>query len=433
MKKRIGSLMLACVMVALLFAACGGTGGGSSQSAVSAASTQEAASTGTSEPSQESKGTIKVGLLVTLSGFQASSGVDAKETFELFLEEHGNQLGGYDVELFVEDDETTPATTLTKAKKLVEVNEVDIIIGPANTACANAIIPYLEENEVPLVMVLNGGDEITQSEQLPYTVRICSSSSQCSHPLGEYVATEMGHKKAAVFGYDFQFGYEVLGGFKRTFEENGGEVVYAAYAPTATNDFAPYLMNMPKDVDCIYWCFTGADATRFVSQLVEYDYVNQYAIYAGYVSMDETLILEFDPSCEGIVSPNSFSLELDNPAMNELKEKFEAKYDRRIAGACSSLWSAGLVLDNALSNMDSISDHGAIITEIRGSEVACPTGVMRFDEYGQSIHDVLIRELQMVDGKFTNVPIKTYESVSQFWKWTPEEYLAMPSYEKIIV
>jgi len=27
-----------------------------------------------------------------------------------------------------------------------------------------------------------------------------------------------------------------------------------------------------------------------------------------------------------------------------------------------------------------------------------------------------------------NVPIATYPSVGQFWTWSPEEYMAMPSY-----
>ncbi|NJS15129.1 MAG: ABC transporter substrate-binding protein, partial [Sphingopyxis sp.] len=55
-----------------------------------------------------------------------------------------------------------------------------------------------------------------------WVVRLGWTGSQPSHPFGEYVAKTLGYKKVAVFGTDYAFGYEVVGGFQRSLEEAGG-------------------------------------------------------------------------------------------------------------------------------------------------------------------------------------------------------------------
>ena len=66
---------------------------------------------------------------------------------------------------------------------------------------------------------VSAADDLTQRDlaKFPYMVRTGWSSSQPSHPFGQW-ACEQGYKKIAAIGADYAFGYEVVGGFQRAFE-----------------------------------------------------------------------------------------------------------------------------------------------------------------------------------------------------------------------
>src|ERR1700761_7104285 len=88
--------------------------------------------TGATEASA-AEASLKIGVLTELSGPQATSGEHVKDGFTFFLKQHDGKLGGRAIEIVVEDTAGDPATTIAKAKKLVESDEVSILIGPTNS------------------------------------------------------------------------------------------------------------------------------------------------------------------------------------------------------------------------------------------------------------------------------------------------------------
>ena len=67
--------------------------------------------------------------MVPLSGGNAQNGRDILNGFLMYLDEIGYRAGGRKIELIVEDDEAIPAVGLTKARKLVERDEVHVMAG----------------------------------------------------------------------------------------------------------------------------------------------------------------------------------------------------------------------------------------------------------------------------------------------------------------
>ena len=55
---------------------------------------------------------------------------------------------------------------------------------------------------------------------------------------------------------------------------------------------------------------------------------------------------------------------------------------------------------------------------------------MRFDPYGNVVGNVYIRKVERKGGKLVNAVIKTYPDVSQFWTWSPQEFMANPVYSR---
>ena len=64
---------------------------------------------------------------------------------------------------------------------------------------------------------------------------------------------------------------------------------------------------------------------------------------------------------------------------------------------------------------------------MRTVEVKAPRGPLKLDAYDNPIQNVYVRASRRSSTRcsavLTNVPIKTYEAVSQFWTWKPEEFL----------
>jgi branched-chain amino acid transport system substrate-binding protein len=87
---------------------------------------------------------IKIGFLAPLSGAIAAAGKDMYSGCELFWQENGWQMAGREVEVALEDNEGSPATTITKARKLVENDKVHLLMGVILSNVAYALVPYVE-------------------------------------------------------------------------------------------------------------------------------------------------------------------------------------------------------------------------------------------------------------------------------------------------
>ena len=81
---------------------------------------------------------------------------------------------------------------------------------------------------------------MTQRRPNPYFLRASATSAQAMHPMADYAAKEMKLKRIVTISEDFAFGYEQMGGFQQTFEDNGGKIVKKLWPPLVTPDYTPY-------------------------------------------------------------------------------------------------------------------------------------------------------------------------------------------------
>ena len=108
---------------------------------------------------------------------------------------------------------------------------MDMVVGEIFAHIGYALAPKAEEYKMPTIFPVIAADDLTQRKPSKWVVRLGWTGSQPSHPFGEYAAKTLGYKKVAVFGTDYAFGYEVVGGFQRSFEEAGGQIDPEALGP----------------------------------------------------------------------------------------------------------------------------------------------------------------------------------------------------------
>src|SRR5690606_13847694 len=116
-------------------------------------------------------GTVKVGFLSPLTGTAAAAGTEMKEGWELYWEQHGDTVAGTKVETVFEDDAGNPDTALTKAKRLVEDEQAQVIVGPLLANTALAVSGYVTREGIPSFQPVTAADDLTQRQQHPLMLR----------------------------------------------------------------------------------------------------------------------------------------------------------------------------------------------------------------------------------------------------------------------
>jgi branched-chain amino acid transport system substrate-binding protein len=378
------------------------------------------------------KGPITVGLLLPVTGPQAANGKDMVNGFQLFLEEQGGKLAGREVKVIIEDDESKPATGLTKLRGLVEGQGIHVLIGPLSAAVGYALRDYIDSKKFPAIYPIVSGEDITQRKRSTYIVRPGWASAQPSHPFGKWVYDNLKYRRIAMAGFDFAFGWEVAGGFQRTFEEAGGQVVQKLWSPLGTSDFGPYLAQLKRDVDAVYAIFSGADALRFAKQYEETGLKGRLPLIGGGTFTDEHVLRTMGDEVLGVTTALHYSAALATSGNKKFAQAYEAKYKQVPSYYSEGTYVAGLQLKRALESIGGDAENGErLVGALRKVELTdTPRGPIRFDDYGNPIQNIYVRKVERVSGRLQNTVIYTFEKVSQFWTYKPEEYLKNPVYDR---
>lgn len=374
---------------------------------------------------------IKVGLVTTLSGPFAQNGKDDHDGIKLYLEKIGYKIAGRNVELLAEDEEASPSTALTKAKKLVELNKVHFLVGPLLASSGYAVAAYAESKRMPDI-VFAASDDLTQRKKGKYIFRSSWAGCQPAHIMGEYAYKVLGYRKVAAIGMDYAFGWETVGGFQRAFEEMGGKVIQKIWAPINTTDFSPYLPQVRKDADAVHALMAGKLSVVFTKQFQEYGLKDKLPLNGVGQLTDEAVLPAMGDDALGVITALSYSPMLDTPINREFVKTYREKFGKTPSLYSLIGYTALSMIDQAVTSLKGdIRDPEKVAETLRLVHLKeDPRGPIRFDAYGNSTQNIYIRKVERVGGELQNTVIYTYPEVSQFWKFKPADFLKQPVYSR---
>ena len=378
------------------------------------------------------KGPIKIGVITAMTGGAAQIGKDMTNGITMWLDENNQTIAGRKVEVIVEDSQGQPNVALTKLQKLVESDRVHILVGEIFAHIGYAMAPKVEEYRIPMLYPVIAADDLTQRKPAKWIVRTGWASSQPSHPFGEYVAKTLGYKRIAVIGMDYAFGWEVVGGFQKTFEENGGQIIQKLWAPLNTTDFAPYLSQIRRDADAVFALMVSISASRFPKQYQDAGLKAKLPLIGGGTTFDEFVLPSLGDEAIGGITPLIYSAALDTP----VNKRFVAEYRKKYGKVPSyfsetSYTSTRWIADAAKAIGGDVENREKFLEALRKVEIPdAPRGPIKLDTYGNPIQNIYIRKVEKKDGELWNTVVHTYPAVSQFWKYKPDEFLKQPVYDR---
>lgn len=379
---------------------------------------------------------LRIGLLSPMTGFLSQTGQDMTHGFQLYLDQHDGMLGGAKVNLIVEDTQGKPDTAVTKAKKLILEDHVDMFIGGVLASTGYALAPVSTEEKTVYISSIAAADDLTQRQldKYPYFIRTTWTSSLPNHPLGQW-ACDQGYKKAVTIAADYAFGYESVGGFQKAFEDCGGKVIQKIWPPLGNKDFGPFIPTIKSDADVIYSLMVGPMAPQFPKQLREAGV--KLPIIAGGTSYDDYNVAYDSDVVIGDVSALMYSAALQTPKSEAFVKAFRAKYGQIPGYYAEANYTTAQMVDQAIAkNGGKFPGPEKFIQTMLGLKIDAARGPVSFDDMRNPVENVYIRKVEKTtllgDDKpaLWNVVIKTYPNVGQFWTYGKEKFLQQPVYSR---
>lgn len=360
--------LLAATAALSLFGACG-------QSAVDSES---------GSSSDDSK--LKVGVLIPTSGVYATIGEHIEQGFESYLEENGSEIDGREVEVVVADAAGDPATGKTAAERLIQQDQVDVVVGVVSSAVGLAVKPVMDASETPLIITVASAVEVGDT---PYVWRsnlpATGADVGAAPVVGEYMAEEVGDGVYTAAS-DYAGGQVQIEGFLNGYEGAGAKPAGSVFTPfQTTTDYQPYLATIKaSNPKAVYAFYAGSEAVNFVKQ---YD---QFGLTAPLYGMNTIASRDVAPaegqSAVGVRFFTEYSSSLDNDVNNNFVAQYEEAYGAKPSWYAATAYLAGQMLEKALAEGPTEGDTRGRITEglTTLEEVESPMGVTKFEGDAQS-------------------------------------------------
>jgi branched-chain amino acid transport system substrate-binding protein len=371
---------------------------------------------------------FKLGLLTVKTGPLAQGGIQMEQGVVTFLKEKNYTFAGRKVEFISADTGGNPAGTKTKAQELIERDKVDAIVGPLAAFELLAITDYIAQQKTPC-MSLAAAEDITQRRPNPYFLRASATSAQAMHPMADYAAKEMKLKRIVTISEDFAFGYEQMGGFQQTFEDNGGRIVKKLWPPIVTPDYTPFLAQI-TDCDGVCHGFAGSNPLRFLKQYAAAGL--KYPLVTGETGGDDALLRSFSDDALGMISACPYTLDLENESNKRFVAAMQKDFGVDPGFYCAGMYISCQVIEAGLQKAGGKSDNKEEFMKALKSVSLneTPRGPIKFDHLGNVVGDIFIRRVEKAGNKYINKTIKTYHNVSQFWTYDEKKFLQQPVYSR---
>ncbi|MBB4368453.1 branched-chain amino acid transport system substrate-binding protein [Bradyrhizobium sp. cir1] len=360
--------------------------------------------------------TVKVGLILPMTGGQASTGKQIENAVKLYMQQKGDTVAGKKVEIILKDDAAIPDKTKTAAQELIVNDKVNFIAGFGVTPAALAAAPLATQAKIPEVVMAAGTSIIT--ERSPYIVRTSFTLAQSSTIIADW-AVKNGIKKVATLTSDYAPGNDALNFFKQNFTAGGGEVVEEVKTPLQNPDFAPFLQRM-KDAkpDAIFVFVPAGQGGNFMKQYAErgLDKAGIKVIGPGDVT-DDDLLNNMGDAVLGTVTAHLYSAAHPSAMNKDFVAAYKKAFGNRPGFMAVSGYDGIHLIYEALKKTNGDTDGTKLVEAMKGQKWESPRGPISIDpETRDIVQNIYIRKVEKVDGELYNVEFATFEAVKDLGK-----------------
>jgi branched-chain amino acid transport system substrate-binding protein len=397
--RRAGLLGAAASSPAVL-SACSGSAveeGGDTAASEPAGGATTAASPTTAASGGGGGEPLTVGLLIPLSGVYTVLGESMRQGYQLYLDQNPDAFGGRSIETIEADEGETPDSGVRAAQRLVDEEQVAMVVGIVNSAVALGTRDLFDERQIPLIIANAGANDITGAAASPYIFRVSFSNRQPNYSLGQYMYDEVAQDGVYLIAPDYAAGAEQMAGFREAFEAAGGIIVGESRPPFAqTQDYQPFLAEIRNaGAQAVHSFFSGGEAVTFVQQYQQFGLKESIPLLGSGFLTEGAVLQGQGAAADGIRTSLHYVSDLDNERNTEFVSAFEEAYGGLPDVFALQAYDAAKLLDQGLQETEGNTEDIETFVEAMASvEIDSPRGAFRLDENRNPIQMFYLREVR---------------------------------------
>lgn len=349
---------------------------------------------------------IKVGFMLPYSGTYTALGNAIENGFKQYVDEQGGKLGGLSVEYVRVDDESAPAKATDNINKLINRDNVDVVVGTVHSGVAMAMAKVAKDTGTLLIVPNAGADAVTGPMCAPNIFRSSFSNWQPAYAMG-VVAAEKGYKRAVTITWDYAAGKESVNGFKEAFTKGGGKVEKDLTLPFPREEFQALLTEIASiKPDVVYTFFAGAGAVKFVKDYAAAGLKDSIPLVGAGFLTDGTLEAQGE-AAQGLLTTLHYADGLNTEKDKQFRLTYAKTYKMQPDVYAMQGYDAAQMLGIGLSaNKGDKSNRKALVAAIEKAKVDSPRGTFTLSPSHNPVQDIYLRKVEGNLNQVQSVAVK---------------------------
>jgi len=338
---------------------------------------------------------FKIGTILPASGTYSELGDSIRKGMQLYFEKVGSRAGNRKI-VVTDEDESAGDTSipLSKARKLVEQDNVDLIAGIVASPNALAVRAYVDQNQVPTLIANAGANALSRAQKSAWVYRTSFSNWQPSQPMGKYLI-DNGIRRLTLVYSNYAAGLETATAIKETYT---GQILAEVKPPfpNTSGDFAPFITQINSSrPDAIYVFMSGQDAVNFLKQARAQLDKGIKVTGSGFFVEQDVLSAIGDAAPIGAITGLHWALTLDNKENRDFTAAFKRRFSKTADVFAVQGYDTGRVVVDALEAVKgSTTDKAAFMRAIAKVSFKSPRGDFKFDDNSHNVvNTIYVREL----------------------------------------
>jgi branched-chain amino acid transport system substrate-binding protein len=369
-----------------------------------------AASLVTASMAAHAQETVKIGLILPMTGPFTSTGRQIEAAARLYMQQNGDAVAGKKIQLIVKDDTGVADVTKRLAQELIVNDKVTVTAGFGLTPLALATAPLSTQAKVPQVIMAAATSTIPDAS--PFIVRTTFTLPQAAIPLAEWAA-QNGIKKVLTLVSDYGPGIDAEKAFTGTFSKAGGQAENLR-VPLQNPDFSPFLQKVADArPDALFVFVPSGVGAQFMKQFVErgLDKAGIKLIGTGDVT-DDDILNGMGDAALGTITAHHYSAAHDSPENKAFVEAFKKASGNMRPNFMAIGGYDGMHLIYEGLKKTSGAGGQALVDAMKGMSWTSPRGPVTLDPQTRDlVQNIYVRRVERVGGELHNVEFATIANV----------------------
>ncbi|MEY2685570.1 MAG: hypothetical protein RJA09_2715 [Pseudomonadota bacterium] len=226
---------------------------------------------GTCAQAQISDDVVRIGVMADQTGpYSGNGGPGSTLAVRMAVEDFGGKVNGKNIEVVVADDQNKPDVGTNIARKWIESEKVDAIVGGSASSIALSVSAMMKQNNKPYLIAGTVTSDLTTKACSPMNFQFLVDTYSLPKA-GVQSLVKQGVKNFFFVTVDYAFGAALQTEATKFIEAAGGKVLGSVKHPLGTTDFSSYLLQaQASKAQAIVVLNAGLDLSNALKQAAEY-------------------------------------------------------------------------------------------------------------------------------------------------------------------